>query len=230
MKFSERDFAKLFDSTLLKPETSWDEILNFVDESIKYDVRAIAIPWYALTYAIKKVSTTDIGIVVGIDFPFGYSSIERKLDEIKFYLSFSEKITDFDVVVNISAVRSNNWEYVQEELRILSQEIKKHDKICKIIIETSRLSDNEIVRLCQLISNESSIDYVKTGTGFGPAPTTYKDVQLMKKYLGGKKIKVSGGIKTLDQVKRFLDMGVSLFGSSAAIEIINEFVERYRRK
>ena len=82
-----------------------------------------------MTYAIKKVSTTDIGIVVGIDFPFGYSSIARELDDIIFYLSFSDVITDFDVVVNISAVRSINWEYVPEELSILSLELKNPDTI-----------------------------------------------------------------------------------------------------
>ncbi|MEJ5230297.1 MAG: deoxyribose-phosphate aldolase [Pseudothermotoga sp.] len=218
------DIGKIFDSTLLTPDIRWNEITEFVDKSIECDVRGIAIPWYALDYVLQKVIGTDIRIVVGVDFPLGYSPLRAKLNEIDYYASMSERITDFDVVVNISAVKSANWNYVREEIATVAGCIKDHGRLCKIIIEVSRLTRDEITRVCEIMLQVPEVDYIKTGTGFGPRATTLEDVAVIRSVVGDmKKIKVSGGVKTLKQVEDFLNAGVSLFGSSSAIQIIQEF-------
>lgn len=223
--------SKVFDSTLLKPDATWNEIVEFIDRSVRYNVRGIAIPWYGLRYALRKVLDTDIKLVVGIDFPFGYSPVEMKLKEIDYYASLSEKITDFDVVINISAIKSANWGYVKEEITAVSQHIKNQGRTCKVIIETSRLTYDEIKKVCEIILESSGVDYIKTGTGFGPRDTILNDVKIVRSVVGDrKKIKVSGGIRTLKQVEDFLTVGVNLFGSSSATQIIDEFYMKQRGK
>lgn len=225
------EINKVFDSTLLKPDTTWNEIVEFVDRSVQYNVRGIAIPWYGLRYALQKIFDTDIKLVVGIDFPFGYSPVGMKLKEIEHYVSLSDKITDFDVVVNISTIKSANWNYVRQEIVAISQHIKDHSRTCKIIIETSRLTQDEIKKICEIILETPEVDYIKTGTGFGPRGTALDDVKIIRSIVEDrKKIKVSGGVRTLKQVEDFLKVGVSLFGSSSAIQIIDEFHTKQRGK
>lgn len=227
------EINKIFDSTILKPDVTWNEIVEFVNRSIQYRVRGIAVPWYGLRYVLQETADTEVRIVVGIDFPFGYSPVEMKLKEIDYYMSLSKKITDFDVVINISAVKSANWSYVKEEINTISQYIKDRDnnRICKMIIETCRLSEIEIKKICEIILECPEVDYIKTGTGFGPTSTTLNDVKTIRSVVGDKKkIKVSGGIRTLKQVEDFLKAGVSLFGSSSATQIIDEFHAKQRGK
>jgi deoxyribose-phosphate aldolase len=218
-------FSKRFDNTLLKPESTWNEIVIFIDETISYDFRNLVIPWYAIPYASKRVRDTDVGINVGPGaFPFGFSPTELKLREIQYYLTLGETVTDFDIVINISAVKSMDWDFVEKEMRVLSEPVKKAGKVCKFIIETSRLTEEEIVKVCQIIVDVPTVDYVKTGTGFGPRETSYRDVELINSVVEGKKlIKVSGGVRTLEQVQEFMKRGASIFGSSSSASIVDEY-------
>lgn len=230
MNLDKNTFPRIFDNTLLNPEATWEQITSFIDETVKYNFRNVVVPWYAIPYAIKKVKGTQVGINVGIGFPLGYSPIELKLKEIEYFLSLGEEITDFDIVINISALKSRNWEYLRKELNTLSEKVKKENKICKFIIETSRLTEEEIIKICELIVEVPTIDYVKTGTGFGKRGTTYKDVELIYSVVKGKKkIKVSGGVRTLEQVETFLKLGADIFGSSSSVPILREYLDKYSR-
>lgn len=231
MILTEDSICKIFDNTLLKPEATWSHISVFIDESIKYNFRNVVVPWYAVPYAISKVKGTEVGVNVGLGFPLGYSSIEMKLQEIKYYVSLGKEVTDFDIVINISAVKSENWEYLEREIRTLSQVVKKENRVCKFIIETSRLSEEEIVKVCEIIVDVPTVDFVKTGTGFGPRATTYRDVELINSVVEGKKkIKVSGGVRTLEQVERFISLGAKVFGSSSSVKIVEEFMRKHKNK
>ncbi|MGB9790360.1 MAG: deoxyribose-phosphate aldolase [Thermotoga caldifontis] len=215
--------SKLFDSTLLSPDVNKKEVLEFISSSVQKNVRAVSVPWCYIPLAIELTSNSDVGIVVGVDFPLGYSPTEVKLAQIDYYSNLSPKITDFDVVLNLCAVKSSDWDYVRNEIVVTSHLIKAKGRVCKIIVEVSRLNEHELRHVCEIIREIEEVDYVKTGTGFGPRPTTYEDVVIIKSVLGDKKpIKVSGGIRTADQVKRFLELGASLFGSSRAVDIINQ--------
>ncbi|WP_241240555.1 deoxyribose-phosphate aldolase [Thermotoga sp. Ku-13t] len=216
--------SKLFDSTLLSPDVDKKEVIDFINKSVQKNVRAVSVPWCYIPLAIELTSNSDVGIVVGVDFPLGYSPTEVKLAQIDYYSSLSPKITDFDVVLNLCAVKSNDWDYVHDEIVAVSRLTKAMGRVCKIIVEVSRLNEHELRYLCEILHDIEEVDYVKTGTGFGPRPTTYEDVVIMKSVLGDKKpIKVSGGIRTADQVKHFLQLGASLFGSSHAVDIISQF-------
>jgi len=231
MILTEDSICKIFDNTLLKPEATWSHISAFIDKSIKYGFRNVVVPWYAIPYAIKKVRGTEVGVGVGLGFPLGYSSVEMKLQELKYYISLGKEVTDFDIVINISAVKSKNWEYLKKEIRTLSQIVKKENRVCKFIIETSRLSEEEIVKVCEIIVDIPTVDFVKTGTGFGPRATTYRDVELINSVVEGKKeIKVSGGVRTLEQVERFISLGAKVFGSSSSVEIVEEFIRKRKNK
>jgi deoxyribose-phosphate aldolase len=219
-----------FDNTLLKPESTWEEIKEFVDESLEYNFRNVVIPWYAIPiYAIEKVQGTEVGINVGPGgFPLGIVPTELKMREIEYYLSLGDAITDFDITINISAVKSENWDLLKKEFIVLSERVKKENRTCKFIIETCRLTDKEILKVCELLIDIPTIDFVKTGTGFGPRATSYHDVELINSIVAGKKeIKVSGGVRTLEQVEKFMELGASIFGSSSSLSILKEYEKKY---
>ncbi len=201
---NELAFNRRFDNTLLNPEARWEDIEKFVDETLKYNFRNVVVPWYAIpTYVIDKVQGTEVGINVGPGgFPLGMVPTDMKMREVEYYLSLGETVTDFDIVINVSAVKSNKWDLVEREFVVLSERVKKGNRICKFIIETSRLTEDEIVKVCELIVDVPTIDFVKTGTGFGPRATSYRDVELINSVVAGKKkIKVSGGVRTLEHVE-----------------------------
>lgn len=219
-----------FDNTLLKPESTWEEIKEFVDESLEYNFRNVVIPWYAIPiYVIEKVQGTEVGINVGPGgFPLGIVPSELKMREIEYYLSLGDAITDFDITINISAVKSENWDLLKKEFIVLSERVKKENRTCKFIIETCRLTDKEILKVCELLIDIPTIDFVKTGTGFGPRATSYHDVELINSIVAGKKdIKVSGGVRTLEQVEKFMELGASIFGSSSSLSILKEYEKKY---
>ena len=222
------NFNRLFDNTLLKPEATWNQIEDIVEESLEYNFRNVVVPWYAVPFAVEKVKGSEVGVNIGIGFPLGYVPTEIKLREIDFYANLGKETSDFDMVANISLVKSEKWEEVKEELKIISEAVKKYDRITKIIIETSRLTDDEIIKISEVIMEIPTIDFVKTGTGFGPRATTLNDVKLIYSVTQGvKKIKVSGGVKTLEQVEQYLDAGANIFGASASLSILKEYEEKY---
>jgi deoxyribose-phosphate aldolase len=223
-------FNRRFDNTLLKPESTWEEIVSFVDETVSYNFRNVVVPWYSIpSLVIEKVKGTEVGINVGPGgFPFGMVTTEMKMREIQYYLSLGETVTDFDIVINVSAVKSCNWDYLRREFVVLSEPVKKENRICKFIIETSRLTEEEIVKVCELLVDVPTIDFVKTGTGFGPRATSYRDVELINSVVSEKKeIKVSGGVRTLEQVEKFMELGATVFGSSASVSILKEYQKKY---
>lgn len=227
---NELAFNRRFDNTLLNPEARWEDIEKFVDETLKYNFRNVVVPWYAIpTYVIDKVQGTKVGINVGPGgFPLGMVPTDMKMREVEYYLSLGETVTDFDIVINVSAVKSNKWDLVEREFVVLSERVKKGNRICKFIIETSRLTEDEIVKVCELIVDVPTIDFVKTGTGFGPRATSYRDVELINSVVAGKKkIKVSGGVRTLEHVEKFMELGATVFGSSASVSILKEYEKKY---
>ncbi|HAY98456.1 deoxyribose-phosphate aldolase [Mesotoga sp. Brook.08.YT.4.2.5.1] len=227
---NELAFNRRFDNTLLNPEARWEDIEKFVDETLKYNFRNVVVPWYAIpTYVIDKVQGTEVGINVGPGgFPLGMVPTDMKMREVEYYLSLGETVTDFDIVINVSAVKSNKWDLVEREFVVLSERVKKGNRICKFIIETSRLTEDEIVKVCELIVDVPTIDFVKTGTGFGPRATSYRDVELINSVVAGKKkIKVSGGVRTLEHVEKFMELGATVFGSSASVSILKEYEKKY---
>ena len=193
-------FSKRFDSTLLSANATRAEIEAFTDRSIECDFRAITVPWYLMQIVVERVKGKGIRAACGVGFPLGFDSTEVKAFTIARCLELGSEVTDIDITANISAMKSGDWEYFKREIEHLSGLLK--DRVCKVIIETPYLTPGEIIRASSLLMKMPFVDYVKTGTGYGPKPVTLEEVGLIYEVLQGeKKIKVSGGIKGLSQVE-----------------------------
>lgn len=222
-------FSKRFDSTLLRPEVTRREVDTFIEESINSDVRAIVVPWYLMPRLVERVKGTSVSVAHGTGFPFGYETTETKAEAARGALSLGPQVTDIDITANVSAIKSGDWDYFRDEISLLSEPLK--DKVCKVIIEVSYLTPDEIARASEILAELPHVDYVKTGTGFGSRATTPDDVKIIREAVQTRTgIKVSGGVKTLAQVEEFLDAGADIFGSSSAIAICNEFATTYPGK
>lgn len=213
------ELAGRIDNTLLRPDASREDVRRFIEESAPLGFRSLVVPSWALSMAVSSVSGTTTGVSAVVGFPHGTVPTAIKLREIEMYSALG--VTDLDVVAPIYAVRSGDWNAVEEEIRAISAACRP--KVFKLIIETPLLSSDEIVRLCELSLCCDGPDFLKTGTGFSGKPTMPEHVHLLRAHLGGKrKIKASGGIRTLKDVPAFFDAGADIIGTSAGVSILRE--------
>ncbi len=219
-------FSKRFDSTLLKANATYEEVDRFIDESVACDFRAIVVPWYLMDRVVAKVSGTNVAAACGSGFPLGYDTTDVKEYMIKKSLELGPAMTDIDITANISAIKSGDWGYFRREIEHLSSLLR--NKTCKVIIEVSYLTTAEIEKACSILVEIPGVDYVKTGTGYGSRATAIEDVETIHRIVRGLLgIKVSGGVKNLSHVENFIRAGADIFGSSNAIGIYREFLEKY---
>ncbi len=205
---NELAFNRRFDNTLLNPEARWEDIEKFVDETLKYNFRNVVVPWYAIpTYVIDKVQGTEVGINVGPGgFPLGMVPTDMKMREVEYYLSLGETVTDFDIVINVSAVKSNKWDLVEREFVVLSERVKKGSRESAEVYnrDPARLTEDEIVKVCELglvnLANNKKISLKPVG--FGPRSfQRHADVELINSVVKQRKSKVSGSVRTHSMLK-----------------------------
>lgn len=208
--------ASKIDHTLLKPFASWEQIVELCDEAVLNNTASVCIP----PYYVKKVhdkykDTINICTVVG--FPLGYETTEGKLaDTLK---CLKDGASEIDMVINICEVKNGNFDYVREEIKSLKKAVG--DKILKVIIETCYLTDEEKIRMCEIIT-ECKADYIKTSTGFGTNGATIEDIRLFKEHIGPDvKIKAAGGIRSAADAMEYIKEGCSRIGASAVIKDLN---------
>jgi len=156
-----------------------------------------------------------------IGFPLGYDETTTKLFSMQ--QAIQAGADELDVVINIAAIKNGSWEYIENELNLLSKLSNQSGKILKIIFETCYLDDNEIVKLAELCASVG-IDFVKTSTGFGTGGATLEHVELMKRTVDGKcKVKASGGIRNWADTKAMIEAGADRIGASAGVSIVEAF-------
>ncbi|TVQ37650.1 MAG: deoxyribose-phosphate aldolase [Spirochaetaceae bacterium] len=219
-------FSKRFDSTLLRADATRHEVEAFIERSIECDVRAIVVPWYLMPRVVRRVAGTTVRAAYGTGFPLGHDTTESKAETARRARELGPGLTDIDITANISAIKSGDWDYFRNEIDVLSQPLA--DLVCKVIIEVCYLTPREIATACRMLAELPYVDYIKTGTGFGTRATTTEDVKIIREALGDRKgIKVSGGVKTLEEVRQFLAAGADIFGSSSAIAICEQFRRSY---
>lgn len=204
------------DHTLLKPTATWDEIAKLCEEALKYHTASVCIP---ASY-VKKAHETypELNVCTVIGFPLGYSTTETKVFETSD--AIKNGANEIDMVVNLGDVKAHNYEAVTSEIK----EIKKacQNKILKVIIETCYLNEEEKIALCKCVS-EAKADFIKTSTGFGSAGATFDDISLFKKYVDPEvKIKAAGGIRTKEDIEKFIELGADRLGCSAAIKVLGD--------
>ena len=222
-----KNFSKYFDHTLLKPDASAADIDRLCDEAAEYGFASVCVNGCRTAQAYEKLKNTDVKVATVVGFPLGAMSAAVKAAETR--QALADGASEIDMVINIGAVKDGNWSYVREEIATLADICHSKSALLKVILETSLLTDDEIIRLCA-VSEESGADFVKTSTGFSTGGATAHHVELMRKCVGSRlSVKASGGIRTLKDAEAFINAGADRLGCSASVSIMKEYAERSRQ-
>lgn len=205
------------DHTLLSQEATLSEILSLIDDGIKYSTASVCIP-PCYVGAAAKYSAGRIPICTVIGFPNGYSSTASKVFEAGEAVKLGAD--EIDMVINIGMLKAGQYDYILSEINAVKDAI--NDKTLKAIIETSLLTVEEKIKMCEIVS-ASRADFIKTSTGFSTGGATKDDVALFAKQVtNGKKIKAAGGISTLSDAEDFINLGASRLGTSKIVKLIKK--------
>lgn len=196
------------------------DIQQLCKEAAEYQFAAVCVPPLFVKKAKELLVQSDIKTATVIGFPFGFSAIEAKVVET--VLAIVDGADELDMVVNISAVKNNDWGFIANEINTILPIVRNSNRCLKVIIETGVLTDEEIIRCCE-IYGVAGVDFVKTSTGYAERGATVEAVQLMRKHLPQNiKIKASGGIKTYNFAKALIQAGADRIGCSASIDIVKQ--------
>lgn len=211
------DRNKIFqavDHTLLTQQATWSEIQQICDDAIKYNTASVCIP-PSYVEAVKEYVGERMKVCTVIGFPNGYSTTAAKVFETEDALE--NGADEIDMVINIGDLRDRRYDRVLEEIRTIKAVCGDH--VLKVIIETCLLTQEEKIRMCQLVT-EAGADYIKTSTGFSTAGATFEDIQLFRDHVGPKvKIKAAGGISSFEDAERFLELGAQRLGTSRIVKL-----------
>jgi deoxyribose-phosphate aldolase len=214
------NIAEYIDHTVLKPTTTLEDVEKLCEEAVSYQFAAVCVPplFVKKAKAILSNSSTKVATVIG--FPFGYSAIEAKVAEV--VLAIIDGADELDVVINISAIKNNDWQFLANEINAILPIIKNKNKIIKVIIESGILTEEEIIKCCDLYG-AAGVDFMKTSTGYAEKGASLEAVKLMRKHLADNVlIKASGGIKNFIFAKQLIEAGANRIGCSSSVAIINE--------
>lgn len=210
-----KEILKTVDHTLLDRCATWEQIKVILDDGIKYGTASACIP-ASYVKAAKEYVDGKLAICTVIGFPNGYSTTATKVFECKDALN--NGADEIDTVINICDLKNKNYDAILDELRALKAVCG--DKILKVIIETCLLTDEEKIKMCEIVT-ESGADYIKTSTGFSTAGATFHDVELFAKHIGeGVKIKAAGGISSIADAEEFIRLGADRLGTSRIVKIV----------
>lgn len=210
--------APYIDHTILKPTTLLTEVEQLCKEAVEYGFAAVCIPPNFVKKAKAFLEGTNIKVATVIGFPFGYSAVEAKLAEI--VLAMVDGVDELDVVANISAIKNQDWVYLANELNHIMPVVKSKNKTIKIIIESGILTNDEIIKCCELYG-VAGIDYLKTSTGYAEKGASVEAVKLFRLHLPEVvQIKASGGIRDHHFAAELIAVGATRLGCSASIAII----------
>lgn len=203
------------DHTLLKQDATWDQIKEILDDAIKFKTASVCIP-PCYIYPAKEYAGDKVQLCTVIGFPNGNMTTAAKVMETKD--AIADGADEIDMVINIGMLKGGNTDYVLDEIKQIRRACP--GKILKVIIETCLLTDDEKIIMCDLVTR-SGADYIKTSTGFSTAGATFEDVELFAKHVGPNvKIKAAGGISSIADAERFMELGASRLGTSRIVKIV----------
>lgn len=222
-KYTIDQLARMVDHTYVKAYATKEQMKKLCDEALQYHFAMTAINSGQTAFCKDILKGTDIHVGAAIAFPLGQMSIEAKvLETIDALKNGADEI---DYTINITEVKDANWAYVEEEMDQIVKASHAGNAICKVILETSYLTKEEIVKICE-IAKKVKIDFVKTSTGFSDKGATVEDIALMKKTVGNEvHVKASGGIRDAATFKEMVAHGAERIGTSAGVKIIAQFKE-----
>lgn len=217
------EINRYIDHTVLKPTTTLEDVKQLCMQCVEYDFAAACVPPLYVKLAKQFLGATNTKIATVIGFPFGYSAIEAKVAET--VLAIVDGADELDVVINISAVKNKDWEFLEKEIANIMYLVREKQKVIKIIIESGILLEEEIVQCCQLYA-KYGVDFMKTSTGYAERGATVEAVKLMRANLPANiQIKASGGIRTFALAKELIAAGATRIGASASVSIVKESKE-----
>jgi deoxyribose-phosphate aldolase len=212
------NIAQYIDHTILKPTTLISDIDSLCSEAKQYGFAAVCVPPNFVKKAKELTAGSAVKVATVIGFPFGYSAVEAKIAEI--LLAIVDGVDELDVVINISAIKNGDWMYLADEINHIMPIIRSKGKVIKIIIESGILTDDEIIKCCE-IYGMAGIDYLKTSTGYAEKGATVEAVKLFRLHLPANiQIKASGGIRDYAFAKQLVDAGATRLGCSAGVAIV----------
>jgi deoxyribose-phosphate aldolase len=214
------DWASLVDHTLLKPEANENDIKKLCDEAAQYGFASVCVNPSWVKKASEFLRGTNVPVCTVIGFPLGATLSDVKAFEAR--RSIFNGAKEVDMVINIGALKSGDDCLVEDDIRQVVEAAHENGVLCKVIIETALLTDEEKVRAC-LASKNAGADFVKTSTGFAKGGATAADVALMRRVVGkGLGVKASGGVKGIEDAKTMLEAGATRIGASVGVKIAQE--------
>ena len=211
------DVLQIVDHTLLAQIATWAQNREILDDAMKYHTASACIPAAYVKQAAEYVQG-KLPICTVIGFPNGYSTTETKVFETK--NAIENGASEIDMVINVGFLKDGRYDEVEEEIRKIHEACD--GKILKVIIETCLLTDEEKIKMCELVT-KAGAEFIKTSTGFSTGGATFADVKLMKEHVGeGVKVKAAGGISSFDDAEEFIRLGADRLGTSRLVKIMKQ--------
>lgn len=208
--------AKYIDHTLLKPDSTREQIDKILEEAKKYQFKSVCINPTHVSYASQQLLDTDVLVCTVIGFPLGATTTDVKVFETE--NAIKNGASEIDMVINIGALKDQRYDEVQKDIEGVIA--AANGKTVKVIIETVLLTDEEKVKACEL-AEKAGATFVKTSTGFAGGGATPEDVKLMKDTVGNRlEVKASGGVRSLEDFEKMIGAGATRIGASAGVQII----------
>ena len=214
---NKEEILSIVDHTLLLQTSTWDEIKVICDDAIKYKTASVCIPPCYVKQA-KEYMGDSMKVCTVIGFPNGNHTTATKVFETKD--AVSNGADEIDMVINIGMLKAKNYEYVINEIKAIKEACQ--GKLLKVIIETCLLTDEEKIKMCEIVT-ESGAEYIKTSTGFSTKGATFADIELFSKHVGPDvKMKAAGGISCIEDAERFIELGANRLGTSRIVKIVKQ--------
>ncbi|WP_421379952.1 deoxyribose-phosphate aldolase [Bacillus salacetis] len=213
----ENNIAKMIDHTLLKADSTKDQVTKICEEAKEYKFASVCVNPTWVKYSAELLKGTDVKVCTVIGFPLGATTSETKAFETKD--AIEKGATEVDMVINIGALKDGNDDLVKQDIQAVTA-AAKGKALTKVIIETSLLTDEEKERACRL-AVEAGTDFVKTSTGFSTGGATIEDIKLMRKTVGPDiGVKASGGVRSVEDAKNMIEAGATRIGASSGVQIV----------
>lgn len=212
------NLAKYIDHTLLKPDTTKEQIDKILEEAKENGFASVCINPYWVPYCSEILQGTDVRVCTVIGFPLGATTTETKVFETE--NAVKNGAEEVDMVINIGALKSGDYQTVEEDIRSVVG-AAGNKALTKVIIETSLLTEEEKIKACEL-AKKAKADFVKTSTGFSGGGATVEDISLMRKTVGKEMgVKASGGVRDREATEEMIKAGATRIGASAGVSIIS---------
>lgn len=210
-----KDILSRCDHTQLGVTATWEDIKTLCDEGMEYHTASVCIPPCYVKQA-KEYVGEKLAICTVIGFPNGYSATEIKVKETE--VAIHDGADEIDMVIHVGALKDKRYDDVLNEIKAIK--LACGEKILKVIIETCLLTDDEIIKMCEIVT-EAEADFIKTSTGFSKTGATREAVSLMRKHSGNAvRVKAAGGIATLEDAEAFISLGADRLGTSRVVKIV----------